>query len=95
MVRNAAEFTPVDILPADAYFFGCEKAKPASFAELERVLKGVNLAGRPCGLFSSASNEAIDYLRTMVRDSELRQHPVPLLASASPDVGAWAAETLR
>lgn len=95
VVKKAADFVPVDILPADAYFFGCEKAGPASFAELERVLKGINLAGRPCGLFTLASNEAIEYLRAIVRDADLRLHPTPFLVSGSADIGRWAAETLR
>lgn len=95
VVRNASEFTPVDILPADGYFFGCENARPSSFAELERVLKGINLAGRPCGLFSLASTEAIEYLRSIVRDADLRLHPTPFLLSKKGDIGLWAAETLR
>jgi len=95
IVRNASEFTPVDILPADAYFFGCESDRPVSFAELERVLKGINLAGRPCGLFSLASNEAIEYLRSIVRDADLRLQPKPFLISGKADIGIWAAETLR
>ncbi len=95
VVKKAADFVPVDILPADAYFFGCETPHPASFLELERVLKGINLAGRPCGLFTLASNEAIEYLRAIVRDADLRLHPAPLILSGSSDVGRWAAETLR
>lgn len=95
VVKKAADFSPVDILPADAYFFGCEKAGPASFSELERVLRGINLAGRPCGLFTLASNEAIEYLRSIVRDADLRLHPTPFLVSGSADIGRWAAETLR
>jgi len=94
-VRLAADFTPTDLLPADAFFFGCGSARPASFAELERVLKGINLAGRPCGLFSLASQEAIEYLRSIVRDAEFRLQPKPFLVSGKADIGTWAAETLR
>ena len=95
VVKKAADFAAVDLLPADAYFFGCDSARPAAFAELERVLQGINLAGRPCGLFSLASKEAIEYLRGIVRDADLRLHPSPFLASGKADIGSWAAETLR
>jgi hypothetical protein len=95
VVKKASDLTPVDILPADAFFFGCESAGPASFAELERVLKGINLAGRPCGLFTLASNEAIEYLRTIVRDADFRLHPTPFLVSGSADIVRWAADTLQ
>ncbi len=95
VIRKAADFAPVDVLPADAYFIGCESPSPASFSEVERVLKGINLAGRPCGLFSLASMAAIEYLRAVVRDADLRLHPKGFLLEGASDIGPWAAETLR
>lgn len=95
LVRIAAEFNPVDLLPADAYFFGCETDRPASFKEVERVLKGINLAGKPCGLFSVSSKKAIDYLRSIVADSELRLHPVPFFSVGQEKIGTWAAAALN
>lgn len=94
VVKQARDFSPTDVLPADVYFFGCEGPHPSSFAELERVLKGINLAGRTCGFFTLASDEAIGYLRSIVRDADLLPHPVPFFASGKADIGAWAAETL-
>jgi hypothetical protein len=94
-VKNARDLTPVDILPADSFFFGCETPHPVSFAELERVLKAINLAGKTCGLFSLASDEAIGYLRGIVRDADLLPHPSGFLVSGTADIGVWAAETLR
>ena len=92
---DAADFAATDLLPADAFFFGCEKPKPSSFVEFERVMKSINLAGKPCGLFSLASKDAIEYLRGVVRDAELRVNPEPLLADAVPDERAWVETTLR
>lgn len=94
VVMDAADFAATDLLPADSFFVGCEKPRPPSFAELERVLAGINLAGRPCGLFSLASNEAIEYLRGVVRDADLRLNPTPLLAASGAAAKAWTAETL-
>jgi hypothetical protein len=85
----AEDFSGTDILPADICFFGCEKPNPPSFAHLEAVLGHINLAGRPCGLFSPASPEAIEYLSGIVRDSELALCPKPLFASGAADVAGW------
>lgn len=94
VLMEGADFAATDLLPADTILIGCEHPHPSSFAELERVLKGINLAGRPCGLFSLASNEAIGYLRDIVRDADLRIVPEPYFADHSDDVGSWTAEIL-
>ena len=94
VVMDAADFAATDLLPADACFIGCETPNPHGFAELVRVLKGINLAGRPCGLFSLDSAQSIEYLRSTVRDADFRLNPVPYFADFSGDPGAWAADTL-
>lgn len=88
-VVSAAEFKGTALLSSDLCFFGAESAKPASFKYLDTVLQHINLAGRPCGIFSS-SQDAAEYLRGMVRDSELALHPVALMAGRT-DVKKWAA----
>lgn len=95
VVRKAADFSPVDILPADACFLGCDSDHPTSFSEVERVLKGINLAGRPCGLFTLASRDAMEYLRSIVRDSELRTNPTGFMVDGQSGIGPWALETLQ
>ncbi len=99
VLMDATDFAATDLLPADACFIGCEKPKPANFAELERVLRGINLAGRPCGLFSPASPPAIAYLRTMVGDAELRvnpePYPLPSGGASGADEKTWIENTLR
>jgi hypothetical protein len=95
VLMEGADFAATDILPAETILIGCEHPRPASFAELERVLKGINLAGRPCGLFSLASNEAIGYLRDIVRDADLTIVSEPYFADRSVDLDAWTAEILE
>ncbi len=94
VLMEGADFAATDLLPAETILIGCEHPRPATFTELERVLKGINLAGRPCGLFSLASNEAIGYLRDIVRDSDLHIAAEPYLAERSDDIGSWTAEIL-
>ena len=68
-VVQAEHFAGTDLLPSDAFFLGCEAPKPSSFSYLEALFAHINLAGRPCGIFSS-NKKAIKYLSALVRDSE-------------------------
>jgi hypothetical protein len=86
---QARNFSGIEILPAEIYIFGCEKSNPSSFEYLEDVLNHINLAGRVCGLFSSGSGEAADYLSAMVRDSELALCAEPLLSSEDEKIKNW------
>ncbi|MDR0656976.1 MAG: hypothetical protein LBG22_11735 [Treponema sp.] len=70
VVRKVSDFAGTDILPADAFFLGCEQPNPPSFAYLSELLRHINLAGRPCGVFSPDSAKALTYLTGLVRDCE-------------------------
>ena len=63
------KFDGTDLLPAEIFIIGCEKAKPPSFAYLEEMLFHINLAARKCGLFSS-NEKALKYLRSIIKDCE-------------------------
>jgi hypothetical protein len=89
LTKTAAEFAGNDILPADAFFLGCENAVPDSFAYLTDLLKHINLAGRPCGVFSSGTKKTAGYLAGLVKDCEAALNPEFLTTSAS-DVKNWA-----
>ena len=82
-VKTAAEFQGNDILPAEVFFLGCQAPKPDSFAYLADVLAHINLAQRPCGVFSPASQEAAAYLAALVRDSDAALNPTPLFAASA------------
>jgi hypothetical protein len=94
VVKKTPDICGADILPAEVYFFGCENPHPRSFACFERVLLHINLVGRPCGLFSPGSREAVRYLAGMVRDSELALKTEPFLGAESNDMGAWIQKTM-
>jgi hypothetical protein len=83
----AGEFSGTHILSADICFFGAETPGHSSFAYLNTVLQHINLAGRPCGVFSN-SVPAAEYLRNMVRDSELVLYPIVLMEEKG-DVKKW------
>ena len=89
-VKTASEFKGNDLLPAEAFFLGCEKPQPESFAYLADLLKHINLAGRPCGVFSPGSEKAAKYLAGLVRDSEAVLNPEPLLPASEAVVKKWA-----
>ena len=66
---EVAQFSAVDILPAYAFFIGCDNQKAFSFLYIEDLFAHINLAGRPCGIFSS-NTVAIRYLSNLVRPCE-------------------------
>jgi len=89
LTKTAAEFAGNDILPADAFFLGCENNAPDSFAYLTDLLKHINLAGRPCGVFSSGTKKTTGYLAGLVKDCEAALNPEHLTGSAL-GVKGWA-----
>jgi hypothetical protein len=68
-VISAKDFCPTMLLPANAFFLGCEKPEPPDFAPVKDLFQHINLAGRPCGVFSTQAN-AVKYLSGLVRDCE-------------------------
>jgi len=68
-VISAKDFSPVKLLSAHAFLLGCEKPESPDFTPLKDLFKHINLAGRPCGVFSPRAN-AVKYLSALVRDSE-------------------------
>jgi len=89
-VKPACEFKGNDILPAEAFFLGCEHPQPDSFAYLADVLKHINLAGRPCGIFSPGSEKAAKYLADLVQDCEAALNPQPLFSGSGEAAKKWA-----
>ncbi|MDR2953301.1 MAG: hypothetical protein LBU82_08685 [Treponema sp.] len=93
---SGESFAGTDLLPAEAFFIGCEKPHPASFAYLEDMLAHVNLAGRKCGVFS-ANEKALKYLCDLVKDCEAEAGE-PLLiqenAVIKPDLNKWLEKVL-
>jgi hypothetical protein len=68
-VISAKDFSPTRLLPVQAFLLGCEKPEPPDFTPVKELLKHINLAGRPCGIFSTQAN-AIKYLSGLVRGCE-------------------------
>jgi len=88
LTKTAAEFAGNDILPADAFFLGCENTAPDSFAYLTDLLKHINLAGRPCGVFSPGTKKTAGYLAGLVKDCEAALNPEFFIGPAG--IKNWA-----
>ena len=88
-VKGAADFKGNDILPAEAFFLGCEKPEPETFAYIADLFKHINLAGRPCGVFSPGSEKAAKYLAGLIKDCDAALNPVHF-TGAGEDIGKWA-----
>ena len=93
IIKNASEFIGNDILPADAFFLGCEKPGPDSFAYLEDLFKHINLTGRSCGIFSPGSEKAVKYLSNLLKDCEAVLYPEPFTGSETETV-SWAQKVI-
>jgi len=89
-VKNVSEFKGNEILPADAFFLGCETPNPASFTYITDLFRHINLAKRPCGVFSSGTKEAAGYLASLVHDSEAALKKEPLYAGSETGIKEWA-----
>ena len=92
-VKSASDFLGNDILPAEAFFLGCKKPRPDSFAYLSDVLKHINLAGRPCGVFSPGSEKTANYLASLLKDCEAVLCREPLTNSGAETKG-WTEKVL-
>ena len=89
-IKPINEFKGNDILPADVFFLGCEKPNPDSFAYIKDLFLHINLAGRPCGVFSPGSKESANYLALLVHDCEAALNPTPLLSSMGKEISDWS-----
>jgi len=94
LIKTASEFKGNDILPAEAFFLGCEKPNPDSFAYLADLLKHINLAGRPCGIFSPGSEKAAKYLAALIHDSEAALNPRFFLDASGAGNKTWAQKVI-
>jgi hypothetical protein len=97
-MRSALEVRIPDILAADSFFFGAETPASPEYAEIDRILKCANLAGRNCGLYTQSSLKALDYLSGMIQDSELKACPDRIQLSINPDdvtLSAWVDSILK
>jgi len=90
LIKGTSEFKGNDILPADAFFLGCENPRPDSFAYIEDLFLHINLAGRPCGVFSPGSKASATYLAGLVRDSEAALNPNPLHSPSGNEIKDWS-----
>jgi hypothetical protein len=91
IIRPAESFEGTDLLPAHVFFLGCEAPEPASFAYLDQMLQHINLAGRPCGVFST-DKKALAYLAALIKASDANAGEALLIddtGAASAAIPKW------
>jgi hypothetical protein len=88
-VRAATEVAIADILAADVYAFGVDNAEAMAWAELRRILQGMNLAGRKALFFSGKSGGA-DALKKAFEPAELSVTTPVHIAAKDDGKGSWA-----
>jgi hypothetical protein len=88
-IRSATEVAVADILAADAYAFGVDNADALSWAEVRRILQGMNLAGRKA-LFFSGKTGGADMLKKALEPAELSVMTPVQIAAKDNGKGVWA-----
>jgi len=91
---TAENFAGTDLLSADIFFIGCENQGHKSFAYLEDMLLHINLVSRKCGIFS-INESAIQYLRSMLKDSEADLGEPLLFTENKPAIEDWVSNLLN
>jgi hypothetical protein len=88
-VKKASEVGIPEILAAKLYLFGADAPSSPSYAELARVFKGVNLAGRKVAFFGS-SGAAVAWLRGLCADTEVSVAHSDFIGRPEPAaIAAW------
>lgn len=79
-----------DILAAKLFALGAETKEAPSYAEIARVLSGINLAGRKA-IFFGSSGAAVARLRTLCADTEVSAAHSDLVGKRleSAAIAAW------
>lgn len=88
-VRAASAVTIPEILASSLFFFGADAPASPSYAEIARVVAGMNLAGRKAAYYG-ATGAAVAWLKGMVADADLQAAGADLVAPR-PDPQALAA----
>lgn len=86
--RSASEVAIPEILAADAYAFGVGDSASSSWAEIKRLLTGMNLAGRKAGFFVETKGAAAG-LKAAFEPAELSVAPRDLVAGDPAVADAW------
>jgi hypothetical protein len=89
VIEPASKFAGNDILPAAAFFIGCESPNPPSFGYLTELLRHINLCGRPCGVFAPGSKPAVKYLKGLLHDCEAILAKEAYLGTGPADLRRW------
>jgi hypothetical protein len=91
VIMAADEFDVTQLLAASVCFLGMESPNPPNFSFINKVFTHINLAGRPCGVFSH-SKEAAAYMGKIIHDTEAALFPAHFLGEG--DVKAWTENVL-
>lgn len=88
-VKCASSVEISEILASGLYILGADAAGAPAYAELARVFKGANLAGRRIAFFGS-SGAAVAWLRGLCADTEVTVAHSDLIGRPEPAaLAAW------
>ena len=89
-VRSASSVTISEVLAARLYVIGARTPDSPSYADLRRLFRGINLAGRRAAFFLSQGSKGIEDLKASLKDTDVSLSGQDLdIGSGSAAVAAW------
>jgi flavorubredoxin len=88
-IKASSSIEISEVLAADLFLLGIGDSGSPSYAELGRLFKGMNLAGRKAAFFGS-SGASVAWLRGLCADTELSAAHVDFIGRPEPaPLAAW------
>lgn len=89
-LRAASSVTVSEILASSLFVFGARAPDSPSYAELRRLFRGINLAGRRAAFFGSPGSKGVESLKRSLEDTDISLSGQDLdVASGPAAVTAW------
>lgn len=89
-LRAASSVTVSEVLASRLFVFGAREADSPSYAELRRLFRGINLAGRRAAFFGSPGSKGVESLKRSLKNTDISLSGQDLdVASGPAAVTAW------
>ncbi|HRY81483.1 MAG TPA: hypothetical protein P5117_09125 [Spirochaetia bacterium] len=89
-LRTASTVTVSEVLASRLFVFGAHAPDSPSYAELRRLFRGINLAGRRAAFFGPPGSKGVAALKASLKDSDISLTGQDLDVGSGPAaVAAW------
>ncbi len=94
-MRTASSVTVSEVLASRLFVLGARTPDSPSYAELRRLFRGINLAGRRAAFFRSPGSRGVEGLKASLKDTDVSLSGQDLdIGSGSAAAAAWFSAAL-